>query len=350
MAVSADSREPLAPGADYVIDIEVVREPDGVHRVDATAAFAGEPVTVHVGPQAEAIDFATPLAREVRHPVRVPGLPLSATFAFSVPGLAEPAIVGTRHYALPGAINLRDLGGYLTNDGRRVRWGRLFRSGHLSTLSASARDDLAQLGIATVCDFRLPDEREAENAVLPGAPRVETLAVPPGLADRHFFHRLFEETDDPERVAAEVAQLLRIFVTDFASRFRRLFDVLLAAGPEPVLLNCSAGKERTGVGSVLLLLALGVPIATARHDFLLSRRYFPIAAERERVRRKYMVPGKDPAVLDALILPLLETREAYADAVFDAIAAIDPVPDSFLQRHYGLGAAELATLRDRYTA
>lgn len=348
--MSPESRDAALAPDDYATGIEIVREPDGVHRVDATVAFAGKTVTLHTGPHQGAIDFATPLAYDVRHAVRVPGLPVTAAFGFTVPGLAAPAIAGTRHYALPGAINLRDLGGYQTRDGRRVRWGSLFRSGHLSTLSATAREDLARLGIATVCDFRLPDEREAENATLPGAPRVETLAVPPGLADRHFFHRLFEETDDPERVAAAVAGLLRVFVTDFAAHYRRMFDVLLAAPAGPLLLNCSAGKERTGVGSVLLLLALGVPPATARHDFMLSRRYFPVDAERERVRRKYMVPGKDPAVLDALILPLLETREAYADAVFDAIEAIDPDPERFLQRHYGLTAAELAALRERHTA
>lgn len=119
------------------------------------------------------------------------------------------------------------------------------------------------------------------------------------------------------------------------------------------LLNCSAGKDRTGIGTVLLLMALGVPRTTIRHDFLLSGRYFPTATEVDRLLLKYAVPGKDPALLHALLLPLLETPVAYLDTVF---AAIDDIRDrygstdeAFLGGHYGLDPAQLAALRDRYT-
>jgi len=62
---------------------------------------------------------------------------------------------------LAGALNFRDLGGYATQDGRRVRRGLLYRSGQLSQLSDSDHESVARLGISVVCDFRADAEREA---------------------------------------------------------------------------------------------------------------------------------------------------------------------------------------------
>ena len=337
---------------DKVLAIEIVRTDHASYRIGWDPAFAAGPLTLYSGPAPGSIDYATPLARGVHHAIELPGLPVPWFFALQPHG-QSPLVVGARHLALEGAINLRDIGGYATEDGRRVRWGCVYRSGHLSRLSASARAEIAALAIATVCDFRLPEEREAENATLPNAPRVETLAIPPGLNDRYFFHRLFASTEDPARVIEAIHHLLRAFVVEFAPHYRRMFEVLLTADKGGVLLNCSAGKERTGVGIVLLLLALGVPRATIRHDFLLSRRYFPIAAEIPRVLLKYAVPGKDPTILRALIMPLLQTHDSYIDTVLAAIdeeiATSGGSTAAFLDSHYGLDAAKLTNLREMYT-
>jgi protein-tyrosine phosphatase len=337
---------------DKALAIEIVRTATASYRISWQSVFANTPLTLYGGSTPTSIDYANPLARGVRHAIELPGLPVPWFFALQPAG-ERPLVVGARHLALEGAINLRDIGGYATAEGRRVRWGCVYRSGHLSGLSDAARDEVAALNIHTVCDFRLPEEREAENAVLPNSPRLETVGIPPGLNDRHFFHRLFASTDDPSQVVEEIHLLLRAFVENFAAHYQRMFEVLLSADEGGILLNCSAGKERTGVGVVLFLMALGVPRATIRQDFLLSRRYFPIAAEIPRVLRKYAVPDKDPATLQALIMPLLETRESYIDTVLAAID-LEVAKDggsvaAFLARQYGIEAPQLATLRDKFT-
>ncbi len=337
---------------DKSLAIEIIRTATASYRIAWQPEFATTPLTLYGGATPTSIDYANPLARGVRHAVELPGLPARWFFALQ-PANELPLVAGARHLALDGAINLRDIGGYGTADGRRVRWGCVYRSGHLSRLSSAARDEVAALNLQTVCDFRLPEERAAENAILPNAPRLETLGIPPGLNDRHFFHRLFASTDDPSRVAEEIHHLLHAFVKNFATHYRRMFEVLLTASEGGILLNCSAGKERTGVGVVLFLMALGVPRATIRQDFLLSRRYYPITAEIPRALQKYAVPGKDPETLQALLMPLMETRDTYIETVLTAID--DEIINhggslaALLSRQYGLGDAQLATLRDKYT-
>ncbi|MEN9725760.1 MAG: hypothetical protein RL434_126 [Pseudomonadota bacterium] len=335
---------------DPMCSLEIIRTADRAFRLDWSGADLHGPVRIFRGGAPEAIDYTAPLA-VTDGPCTLSELPFPSYFAL-VPEQGPSLLAGPRHLALAGATNLRDIGGYATGEGRRVRWGTVFRSGHLSGLSATAREEFAGLDIRTVCDFRLEAERVHENASLPNDPRLSTIGVPPGKADQHFFHRLFEETSDPERVAVEIAALLKVYILEFSAHFRRMFDALLNHDEGGILLNCSAGKERTGVGVVLLLMALGVPRNTLRHEFLLSQRYFPVAAELGRVLRKYAVPSRDDTSLTPLIMPLLETRESYADAVFEALdsgIASCEGEDEMLRQWYGLGAHERRQLREKFT-
>ena len=78
--------------------------------------------------------------------------------------LAERAI------RFEGGVNFRDLGGYETSDNRAIRWGKLYRSGHLSNLTENDKVNFESLQIRAICDFRVDDERAKESAQLPGNP------------------------------------------------------------------------------------------------------------------------------------------------------------------------------------
>ena len=86
-----------------------------------------------------------------------------------------------RHLRFPGTINFRDMGGYQTSDGGRVRTGQLFRSGHLAHVEPDALSDIAKLNITLLCDFRVDDERaEHPNRYAEGhTPAVKHLPVWP---------------------------------------------------------------------------------------------------------------------------------------------------------------------------
>ena len=179
--------------------------------------------------------------------------------------------------------------------------------------------------------------------------QVDVLEITPGIGDRYFFNRLFASTDDPQQVVDAMHEMMRVLELTAAPRYQRLFEVLLECAPGAVLINCSAGKERTGVASALLLTALGVPRATILKDFLLSQRYFPFESEIPRVITKYDVKAGGDAARQ-LIMPLLETRESYLQSAFAAIDERYGSGEGLLKTLYGLGPADLARLRDHYTS
>lgn len=113
-------------------------------------------------------------------------------------------------------------------------------------------------------------------------------------------------------------------------------------------MNCSAGKERTGVGVALLMLALGVSKENVRRDFLLSKRYFPYERELNRIYEKYELDPEDPRSR-VLIEPLLVTRESYIDCVLDYILINFGTFEDFLRENLGLHADKIAQLRNSYT-
>ena len=310
--------------------------------------FTNGPVSVHMGAAPDAIDRSRPIAAGARGGAIVVTQAWRPYFELAAED-GERLQVAERGVPLEGGVNFRDLGGYLTEDGRRVRWGQLFRSGHMSKLTATDQARFSALGIRTVCDFRMSEERANENVQLEANPLIETLGIPPGLKDRFFFHRLFAETDDPQAVVDAIHELMRSLVSDCATHYARLFQTLLAAPTGSVLMNCSAGKERTGVGAALLLLALGVPRSTILYDFALSRRHFPAAAEMPRALEKYEVAARPGRDVEALMAPLLYTRESYLECVFETIDQRHGDDASFLAEALGVGPAECARLRARFT-
>lgn len=339
----------MAETVDPITLIDVDSAGDGRYRLTWDARVFAGPITIRAATASAALATAPILVAAASSPAVLPALAPRTRHYFRLePAQGAALVVAQRNVPLTGCVNFRDLGGYATADGRRVRWGRLFRSGHLARLDAADKAWFGALEVATVCDFRLPEEAAGEATELPGAPRVDVLGIPPGVGDRHYLDRLFARDPAPAEVLEGVHAIMRSYARDVRAQYRRLFERVLAAERGAVLINCSAGKERTGLGAALILSALGVPRATVLYDFMLSRRYFPAAAEVPRVLEKYGVRDRGAAGR-ALIAPLLETHESYLQS---ALAVLDEEFGSiaaFLQRGLGLGDAELAGLRTRYT-
>jgi protein-tyrosine phosphatase len=333
---------------DVLHSIQVEPAGDG-YRIRWHDCFSDQPVNVHVGPSPTGLERSTPRVDGALGQAHIPDLDPEVRHYFRLePAAGDGITVAERAVPLAGGINFRDVGGYATGDGRRVDWGRLFRSGHLSKLTGDDKRYFGSLDIRTVCDFRTHEELENENAALPNHPAVEILAVPPGVRDRYFFHRLFASTTDPEAVVAAMHEVMRSLIRDAAAHYARLFEILLAHRGGNILLNCSAGKERTGVGAALVLTALGVPRETIRYDFMLSKAYFPALSELDRVIEKYEVKATGEAA-SRLVMPLLETRASYIESAFAIIDEEFGSGEAYLQQACGVGAAELRRLRDEFT-
>jgi protein-tyrosine phosphatase len=94
----------------------------------------------------------------------------------------EGAVLAERSLELHGASNFRDLGGYASGGGRRLKWGKLYRSGKLSTLTEEDRDKVRRLGLTLVCDFRQLIEQELEPTFIGHRAdhQVASLPISPG--------------------------------------------------------------------------------------------------------------------------------------------------------------------------
>lgn len=256
---------------------------------------------------------------------------------------AEPA----RVLSLEGVRNFRDLGGYATVDGRRIRWRQLFRSASLGSLTPRDHATLDALGLRAVFDLRATDERAKEPVRWSTGPG-------PRLLDHDYLLDLSALSGVLPRPDADVAAGRGAFAalysglpTRFASAYRALFGALLR-GEAPFAFNCSAGKDRTGVGAALLLAALGVPRATIVEDYLLSNQHYrpgPEVAAAMSARHGDWLLALRPEMLELM----LKVDASYLEAAFAAIEREHGSVEGYLAEVLGVDRAARAALRERYT-
>jgi protein-tyrosine phosphatase len=178
-----------------------------------------------------------------------------------------------RRIDLSGPVNFRDLGGYDTVDGQRVRWRRLFRSDSLSPVTADdARLLTEEIGLLAVVDLRTSRELEREGRG--------------GLADvaLHFHHvPLIEDLGDGAR-RLDDDTLHGLYVHMLSERVKRVSDALAVIASEaaehPTVFHCTAGKDRTGIVAALVLALLGVSDEDIVADYVLTQDVMPAMIER----------------------------------------------------------------------
>ncbi len=182
-----------------------------------------------------------------------------------------------RRIVLDGAVNFRDLGGYLVAAGDSVtRWRTLFRADGLGELTDSDFAVLRDLGIRTVIDLRAPYELELGQ--------FDVVAHPVEYHHFPFIDSIPEPEEFDRRPDLLEAQYLEM-LDNAGAEIRSALDVL--AGPDalPAVFHCTAGKDRTGLLSAILLSLLGVPEETVVADYALSQE--AMGRLKEKIIRKY---------------------------------------------------------------
>ena len=169
-----------------------------------------------------------------------------------------------RHYPFEGCFNFRDIGGYLNQDGKRVKKGLYFRTGRQDRMSDQDLSVLSDLKISTQIDLRKPDEvldqgRGPLEAM--GANYVNIAVIPEGGSDQ--LSRLVGDTG--------ISGKRYLGYLEFGpDSWLRLFKILANKDSLPVVLHCTAGKDRTGVSTAFLLSILGVSRDLIEADYLLT--------------------------------------------------------------------------------
>jgi protein-tyrosine phosphatase len=253
-------------------------------------------------------------------------------------------VASERRLGFAGTPNFRDFGGYTTVDGRRVRWGFLFRSGQLSGLSDDDLQLMDSLGLDFICDFRREEEQVRDPSRLPRRqPRAVPLPITPGSSES-FFQQAGEDDGGSDTMYRFMVEINRDFVTAQSEAYRQMFAEILAVEEARFLVHCAAGKDRTGFAAAIVLAALGVPRETLMRDYLLTREFFSPDAEVKRLQRKYDLEHMQAQA----VLPMLEVHEDYLAAALASIEAEYGDMATYLERALGVGASERAALQARY--
>ena len=239
-----------------------------------------------------------------------------------------------RVLALEGATNFRDLGGYLGQGGRPVRWRRLFRSEHLAALTPQDRATLQVVGVDRAYDFRGQAERAAAAYEWPGL-ESQHLSIEPTVVQRLRESAAAGNALTPELVAQLMKDLYRSLVTTQTKPFAKLFEALLQADT-PLVFHCTAGKDRTGVAAALILLALGVSREDVARDYLLTNDVF-----------RHTPAGQDELPAEALAV-LWRVQSGFLEAALQTIEAQHGGVDAFLAGPMGLSPAARRALADKY--
>lgn len=244
----------------------------------------------------------------------------------------------SRHIALAGTSNFRDLGGYVGHQGRSVRWRKLFRSDHLAGLTPESLGTLQTLGVQRSADFRGQYERSVDAYAWEGlhthALTVEPTVVQKAIAMIHAGGSL----SVPETVAL-MQDTYRSFVRENAGQFAHLFRLLLE-DDSPTVFHCTAGKDRTGWAAVLILEALGVARADIEHDYLLTNQYYQ--------RPAAMATRAAQAVPDSVLHVLWRVQPEFLHSAYDLVAREYGGMPTYLREVMLLDDAAQAALRARY--
>jgi protein tyrosine/serine phosphatase len=244
--------------------------------------------------------------------------------------LGDNANEATRALAWDACLNVRDLGGIVTADGRRVRHGALIRSDQLCRLSDRGRTAFLEHGIRTVIDLRTPTEAAKDPDPIWHEHGVDHVLVPQQS------EQLWREFDPIAKTRAERDALA---IDRCADQNAAMARTVARAAPGGVLIHCLAGKDRTGIAVALLLSLVGVSESDIAADYALSEaalaaeRVAALAAAPDPEARARIERGYDSRA-ETMLATLAHLRSRHGGA------------EAYLARA-GLSASDVQRIRER---
>lgn len=267
-----------------IFDAYVERTAADAVRISWKTRLQNLAVSIYHGNSPETIQRNQPILQiKGETAAEIKGLDPTAPCYFEIlPENSRGMIIGERRLPLQGTVNFRDLGGYETFDGRRIKWGRVFRSDHLSRLTDEDLVFLRRLNIQCVCDFRtLTEVRKRPDR------------FPEDGTGRHFHLPVDNLKSDPTTLFEKLVKgdtgwltpefLIEGYISNIdgsAAVWGEVFRRLAEPDCLPLVFHCTGGKDRAGTCAALVLLTLGVSEKTVIYDHGLSNIFITDVANK----------------------------------------------------------------------
>lgn len=257
------------------------------------------------------------------------------------------------HIKLRKMKNCRDLGGFVIKDGRKIKEKCLIRSENLFSATDKDIEKLkTAYNLKTIIDFRTDIECEQKpdpeikgvryihNPIL----RAQTLGITRERVDYRDMPKLFTDIDISP--LEYMQKMYRNLVLDECAQehYREFFRILLS-GDGAFLWHCTAGKDRVGIGTALLLSALGVSREEIISDYLMTDYYFRF--ENAKLKFLIQVAVRDKRVREYLRW-LLSVKREYITASFDAIDEKYGNIENYLHSVMQLSDEDISALKEKF--
>jgi protein-tyrosine phosphatase len=242
---------------------------------------------------------------------------------------------------LSGAVNFRDLGGYRTVNDRQVKQRLVFRSDHLSRLTAEDQQLLQHLRFKVVCDLRTAQEQQRHPDLLPrdGSIRLLLLPIQAGNFDPALVMDRLRAGERDWLSLDFFVNLYRQYLDDFGPVWGKILRLIAAPANLPLVFHCTGGKDRTGICATLLLLTLGVQ---EKDIFLDHDRSNACNAERlQSIYARFADLGIEPEQA----APYLQAPREPLAAMLEHLRKSYGTIDNYLETKAGLDETTLAALR-----
>ncbi len=320
--------------------VEVSRSADDGAKASSSYNFAFKKEgtwTLYQGESPSTIDLSVSVGQTSENSLTLNGFKTDQRYYFAVVlNGSQISMVSETQLPFRGQSNCRDLGGIVTKDGRKVRWGMIYRSGDFSKLTSTDKAYLSGLGLNTVIDFRAETEVASAPDKLPEGVEYINLAIHDTLLDQQQIITWLQQGN-----AAVFDTLLihvnRTFVTQYADQFA-LFLQQLEQADGPVVFHCNQGKDRAGWATALFLSALGVDRETIIENYLATNGY--LEGYVEKVVQLITSAGMDGEI----IRPILEAKRQYIETAFDLVDQEFGSMENYLKDQMGIDPEELKRL------
>lgn len=254
--------------------------------------------------------------------------------------------------SLTGVKNFRDMGGYEAEDGRFMRWGRIFRSGHLSDLTDECGTEMLARDIATVIDFRSDREKERHPVHWPNSwiPDYHSISIGGNAAAwiKELYERLATTDFPAQELHDQFLLAFRTIPLENKVGLKAFFDTILDEHQgNAFLFHCTAGKDRTGIAGALLMKALGINDEQIMADFLLTNKAVNIEKSSAHIA-EWLSKKAGRTIQDKDVLPLVGVHPEFLEECYASINSKFGSIDTYLENALGLNNGRKQRLRELF--